>query len=262
MKKRTIIALLTDFGTGDGYVAAMKGVILARATDVEIIDITHSIPPQNIQSAAYVLWSVYGFFPPGSIFVAVVDPGVGSSRPVCCTRANGYFFLHPGNGILDMVLAAARGARSVVLSHPRYRAEPVRNTFHGRDILAPAAAALAQGVPMRSLGTPRTVSCPKGILQPVSARRPGTLRGKVLHIDHFGNIVTNFQLKGVLPRAMSASLRSRTVREVHSHYAEAAPKRPFLLAGSSELIEIALRDASAAEVLHAEVNDSITLSIG
>lgn len=261
MKKQVIIALLTDFGSSDGYAAAMKGAVLSLLPGATIVDITHEVPPQGVRTAAYLLWSVYRFFPLGTIFALVVDPGVGSDRALCCTNAGGYLFLHPDNGIIDPVLNEESSVKSVELTNPRYWRPNPSATFHGRDILAPVAAALAAGTSMRLLGTPRLPAAAPEFFAAFSPRVKGKKTGTVIHIDRFGNLVTNFRISGTMIPNLQATLGRTTIRARFTHYAEAAHRRPFLLIGSTGLVEIALRDGNAATALSAAVGDSVTLAM-
>lgn len=252
MKQRSIIALLTDFGTGDGYVAVMKGVIGRIAPEANVIDISHQVIPQAIDQAAFLLWSAYRYFPRRTIFVCVVDPGVGSRRAILCAEIAGCFFIAPDNGILKYVLAHERLGRCVRVSDPRFMERHVSATFHGRDIFASVAGFLATGTPMARLGP---VARPRvGVEQfahPIPHRgRP--LNAKVLHIDHFGNCITNILLPKERKLSLSVTIGRKTISRVADHYGEAEPKRPFLLEGSTGLLEISIRNGNAAKVLRAK----------
>ncbi|TLY27641.1 MAG: SAM-dependent chlorinase/fluorinase, partial [Ignavibacteria bacterium] len=157
MRSRPTIALLTDFGLSDPYVGSMKGVISAIAPGTPILDLSHEVLPQNITQAGYLLWSCYKYFPAGTIFVCVVDPGVGSGRRVLCVDGAGYRFLGPDNGLLQLVLDSLDGYSIVIVENRRYFRNEISPTFHGRDIFAPVAAHLSRGVRSASLGR-RTTS--------------------------------------------------------------------------------------------------------
>jgi S-adenosylmethionine hydrolase len=262
MKKRPLIALLTDFGDSDGYAAAMKGVFLSRCPGATLVDLSHAIPRHDVRAAAYLLWSVYRDFPKGTIFVTVVDPGVGSDRKLACTSVDGYLFLHPVNGILDLLLEGARAVRSVALAAGLRTRRSASATFHGRDILAPAAAALWRGTPMRSLGTLRPRTPVPSVLQSVHPRKPQTYRGSILHIDHFGNMITNFSMHALPSLALSVTVGRRRIRTAVTHYRAAAPDTPVLLVGSSGLLEIAVREGSAARTFRAHAGTAVTLTVG
>ena len=187
--RNPIITLTTDFGVADGYVGTMKGVILGIVPDARLVDISHEITPQNVRQAAYVLYTAYPFFPPGTIHLAVVDPGVGGTRrPIALRTPKGYF-VGPDNGILSYVMAREPVEALVELADPRYRLPHVSHTFHGRDVFAPAAAHLAAGVPIAALGPP--VADPVTFPPPRLEVGPDIITGEVLHADRFGNVITS-----------------------------------------------------------------------
>jgi hypothetical protein len=233
---RPIVTLLTDFGTADGYVAQMKGTILTRAPDASIVDVTHEIAPQDVTHARFVVERCWRRFPPGTVHVVVVDPGVGSERAALAVSADGRFLLAPDNGVLSAALLT-EGARAVSLAVPP-EASP---TFHGRDVFAPAAAALATGTVATQLGLP--FDRPVVVEWPVPVRDPqGHLQGEVLVIDRFGNAITNLPAPGRGARVAFNTCELPLVRT----YADVALDQPLALAGSSGLVEIAVREGSAA----------------
>ena len=185
-----IVTLTTDFGTSDGYVGVMKGVILSIAPHVCLIDITHAIPPQNVVQAAFTLFNAAPFFPDGTVHLVVVDPGVGTKRRPLAIQAGGKCYVGPDNGVFSLVAGTA--GRAVVLENSAYyrAGSYVSNTFHGRDIFAPVAAHLAAGVPLEEFGRPvedwNTLPIPAPLHRP-----PDEWEGEVLYLDHFGNAVTN-----------------------------------------------------------------------
>jgi len=184
------IALLTDFGTGDGFVGAMKGVILSINPGVQIVDISHEVEPFDILEGALLLKAHYKYFPTGTIFVAVVDPGVGSERKPVALRVGDYFFVGPDNGIFDLVVKELKGPPSaVVLENEKYQLPRVNNTFHGRDIFAPAAAYLSKGVPLKEFG--REIDYEPKLNFPEAEGEGKKLRGEIIHFDRFGNAITN-----------------------------------------------------------------------
>ncbi len=183
-----IITLLTDFGLEDGYAAAMKGVILGIRPDARIVDISHLVPPRDVRAGAFVLASTCGFFPAGTVHVAVVDPGVGTARAAVAIRTPRYFFVGPDNGLFSLALQRETTWESRTLENPAYRLPEVSSTFHGRDIFAPAAAHLAQGAPFEEFGPPCTLSVPDWT---AVVRSGESCTGEIIHVDHFGNAVTN-----------------------------------------------------------------------
>ena len=233
-----LVTLLTDFGTADGYVAEMKGVLLTGARDVMLIDISHDIPAQDVDAGRLALARYWKRFPEGTIHVVVVDPGVGTGRAALTVESQRRFLVGPDNGVLSPALLAP-GVRVVRLPVPA----GTSSTFHGRDVFAPAAVHLAQGQPFDALGAPVT--------EPVIRRTPeahraadGSLHGQVVTIDRFGNAITN--LLGVRGGAVDVAGRTVPVRRV---YGDVAPGEPLALVGSSGLLEISVRDGSAAVVL-------------
>ncbi len=238
---RPLITLLTDFGTVDGYVAEMKGVILGAVPEAQVIDVSHELPTQDVEAGRLALARYWRRFPAGTIHVAVVDPGVGTDRAALAVASDGRYLVGPDNGILSPALLFA-GARVVALRIPSGAAA----TFHGRDVFAPAAAHLAGGAPLESLGT--AVDSP--IIRRTSEpqRLPdGGIRGEVITIDRFGNAITNL----LAVRGGSVEVAGRTLA-IQRTYADAADGAPVALAGSTGLIEIAVRNGSAAAALGLE----------
>jgi hypothetical protein len=235
---RPIITLLTDFGTADGYVGEMKAVLLTRTPDATLVDITHDIPPQDIEGARLTLARVWRRFPPGTIHVVVVDPGVGTERAALAVSSDERFLVGPDNGVLSPALLFA-GARVVALEVPSAAAP----SFHGRDVFAPAAASLALGAELRLLGQPATAPRIRRTAEP-QRTDDGGLSGEVISIDRFGNAVTNLVgLRGGIVEVAGLSLSLRRT------YGEVPRGTPIAIVGSSGLIEIAVRDGSAAQRL-------------
>lgn len=230
------MTLLTDFGTADGYVAEVKGVILSGAPDATLVDISHDIAPQDIEGARLALARYWRRFPPGTVHLVVVDPAVGSQRAALAVLAAERFLVGPDNGVLSPALLVP-GARVVQLAIP-VAAAP---TFHGRDVFAPAAAALARGVRLEEIGRPMEEVVIRRTPEPL--RNPdGSLSGVVLSADRFGNLVTN--LIGL--RGGRVSIQGVTLPVVRT-YADVEPGAALALVGSSGLLEIAVREGSAAQ---------------
>ena len=255
-----VIALLTDFGTRDWYVAAMKGVMLSQAPRAQLIDITQEIPPQDILAGAFILASVASWFPPGTIFVAVVDPGVGGDRALLAARADDRYFIGPDNGLLAWSLERAKRATIVRLTNRRYWLKEVSRTFQGRDIMAPVAAYLARGVRLHQLGTPIERVVP--LILPTIQRHERSIEGRLLHIDAFGNLVTNLPetvLRGNKSAGqMRLRYKDRSARMVSS-YKEGAANELIAVVGSLRLIELAMKEGSAAWVCNARRGDPVEL---
>jgi S-adenosyl-L-methionine hydrolase (adenosine-forming) len=274
------IALLTDFGTVDTYVGVMKGVILSICPDAPIIDLTHAIQPQNIRQAAFRLLNSYAYFPKGTIFVIVVDPGVGSARHPIAVEAKGYTFVAPDNGILSYVLLELGGGQPVTLENAAYQLGSVSYSFHGRDIFAPAAAHLAKGVPLEDFGAQpeRLVA----LNAPVLDAEDTAIRGEVLDVDHFGNVITSIghlfwnradqltlrprfgarNLVVTLPAATSTiQIAGQQVRGIKKTYSETARGDLLAMIGSSGYLEIAVNHGSAAERLRVSPDDRVDINI-
>ena len=274
-----VITLTTDFGTADGYVGVMKGVMLSIAPGVRLVDLSHEVPPQDVRRAAFVLYTAVPFFPPDTVHLAVVDPGVGTDRRAIAVQVPQGFLVGPDNGLFTYVLAEAEEWRAVELRDPAYRLPQVSGTFHGRDIFAPAAAHLARGVPMERLGPP----VPDPVLLPLPRLevREDRLEGEVLHIDRFGNVVTSIGWlrwagnglvldaafrRAAPPLRLAAAgavvkVGGRTIHGVRRTYGEVAVGESLALVGSTGFLEIAVRQGDAARTLGVRPGDPITLHL-
>lgn len=257
---RPVVALLTDFGLRDGYVGVMKGVIAAIASDVNIIDITHAIAPQQIASGAWILAASYRYFPKQTVFVCVVDPGVGSSRRAIAIHAGDWFFVGPDNGLFSAVLAERPIHAAVALSNPLYHLTQVSATFHGRDIFAPTSAHLARGVPISELGTSLNPAILQRLAITPPVRQGNQIEASIVHIDHFGNLISNIPLT-LVPELFSHLPAEHhiqiifptlgTVVERHSRFFADAPEdgQPFVYEDSSGYVGIAIRNGDAARTI-------------
>ena len=245
------ITLTTDFGSSDHFVGTMKGVILGIAPRARIVDITHEIAPYSILEAAFVIAQAWRYFPKGTIHVVVVDPGVGSARRAILCEAEGQFFVAPDNGVLSMIYDAARH-RVRAISNEKFFLKKVSKTFHGRDVFAPAAAHLANGVAPAKLG--------KLILDYARDKRaPG---GVVLKIDRFGNLITSLhadEFPDLAHRPIELRVGPKRVRKLASTYAETKVGELFAIVGSSGYIEVAVNQGSAAKMLGVGVGDLVEL---
>lgn len=251
-----IITLLTDFGNQDGYVAAMKGVILSRAPDVTLVDITHAIAPQAVLQAAYVLAQAAPFFPTGAIHVAVVDPGVGSARRPLAIQTSTAIFVGPDNGLFTDVLDSGAVTACVHLDRPRFWRDNPSSTFHGRDIFAPVAAHLAQQVSLNILGTP--INDPVRLLLPKPQRQPdGTLTGAIIHVDHFGNLISNIPAAWLSVARWQVHIGPATIDGIQPSFAAAPVGALLAYRGSAGTLEVAVRNGSAAQALGAEVGQTL-----
>jgi S-adenosylmethionine hydrolase len=258
-----ITTLTTDFGLKDPYVAEMKGTILSICPNTTIVDVTHEIAKFNTRMGAYVLASAAPYFPKNSVHVAVVDPGVGTNRRPILIKTTQGFFVGPDNGIL--VLAAEKQGIICIheLSNPQFMLPKTSNTFHGRDIFAPAAAHLLNGVKPAELG-PKISEAVKSGFAKVTLRN-GVLVGEVLHVDGFGNIVTNINEKEAaqnnLKGEISVELPGHQLKlKLSKSYGETEHEEPLALIGSHGFLEIALNQNSAAEKFKSKLGDRVTIS--
>ncbi|MEO7971114.1 MAG: SAM-dependent chlorinase/fluorinase [bacterium] len=261
--KPRLITLITDFGSSDYFVAAMKGVILSTSSATRIVDITHDIPPQDIEAAAFTLFAAYNSFPKGTIHVAVVDPGVGSNRRALVVEAHGQFFVGPDNGIFSYVCDEAK-PRIFHLNNPKYFRQPVSDTFNGRDVFAPVAAALARGVATKKLGVAVDDYVRLPSLRP-EISQSGDITGRVIHIDHFGNCVTNITQRELTDKLIAGGFRvtiqGQPVDELRRFFAEeTSANEVFCVWGSAGFLEIAAKNRSAAKLLQAKRGDGVILT--
>ncbi len=243
-----VVTLLTDFGTADGYVAEMKGVLLSLAPHVQVVDAAHDLVPHDVELARLALARYWRRYPAGSVHLAVVDPGVGSARRALAVESDGRFLVGPDNGVLSPALLLP-DARAVALPVPAGAAP----TFHGRDVFAPAAARLANGDPPHALGTP----CDDPVVRRTpEARRTddGAVQGEVIAVDRFGNLITNV----IARRAGRVEVGGVEV-ELRRTYADVRPGALVALTGSSGLVEVAVRDGSAAVRLGAGRGSTVLL---
>jgi S-adenosylmethionine hydrolase len=246
---RPLIALLTDFGLRDHYAGTMKGVALCICPDITFVDISHDIAPHDVLGGALELAAAYRYFPHGTIFLAVVDPGVGSVRRGIAADTGDYRFVAPDNGLLSVVFDQTAPKRVVELTDRRYARPTISRTFEGRDRFAPAAAWLAKGLHLTALG--RQAGSIVGLQIPSPRVTEGGVEGEVLRVDRFGNLITNIDHASIEKIGGSASITigTREIRRIVSTYADAAVGELCALIGSSDRLEIAVNGGSAAEAL-------------
>jgi S-adenosylmethionine hydrolase len=260
-----LITLLTDFGTVDYFVGAMKGAILSVNPSAQIVDITHDIPPQDIEAGAFTLMGAYRTFPAATIHVAVVDPGVGSNRRAILVLANEQFFVGPDNGLFSYIYEREPNVRVFHLTNESYFRQSISQTFHGRDVFAPVAGALSTGVRPEEFGDEITnyVRLPRPLPVVTSGN---TIEAAIIHIDRFGNCVTNLTPDHITEElfAAGASIRinNRKITSYRRFYGEESrePGELFAIWGSAGYLEIACDRASAARLLRAERGQRITVT--
>lgn len=261
------ITLTTDFGTRDGFVGVMKGVILGINPNVTLVDITHEIEPQNIAQGAFVLANAVPYFPPNTIHLIIVDPGVGSTRRALAAQVGETFFVAPDNGILSFVLRPSssvfRPSSSVVhLTNTAYFLPRISTTFHGRDIFAPIAAHLSLGVPLDALGT--RIDDWVQLAPERATRHDDRIIGRVVYIDRFGNAITNIgeeMLKGLDRARLVVRIGAQTLRGIRTTYADVSRGEPLALVSSSWHVEIAVREGNAAHTLGIRVGDQVSIEL-
>lgn len=255
---RPIVALLTDFGTQDHYVGALKGAVLAACPEATLVDLAHELPPHDVAHAAFTLAAAYRAFPAGAVFVAVVDPEVGSHRRGLAVEAGGYRFVGPDNGLLTFVLVENPGARIHEITNRGLFRSEVSATFHARDIFGPVAGHLAQGAPLELVGPPLADPVRLGLVA-VHQCGPGEWQSGVLHVDRFGNLTTQLgrhDMDAILatvdgdPTSIVVVVEGRVLPFVRT-YADVPEGDACALMGSSGCLEVAVNRGSAARVLGA-----------
>lgn len=276
-----IIALLTDFGLTDSYVGVMKGVMLSICPTAQLIDLTHAIEPQNVRQGAYVLLNTLGYMPPQTIYVAVVDPGVGSSRHPIAVKTNRAIFVGPDNGLLSYALKHCEIQEMVVLQNKHYLLSTISSTFHGRDIFSPAAAYIANGVPLDQLGP--SLSKLEWLPPPRFEVTPQAVYGEVLDIDHFGNIATSIgrltwgnndmlvlvpffdpqsePILSIEPERCAVQINNHVIDILGLTFAAVSRGSLIALINSAGQLEVAINHGNAARELGVQVGDPVILSI-
>ena len=260
----SLVTLTTDFGLADHYVGSMKGVLLSRCPGVRIIDISHDVPPFSIYSGAYTIDQAAPYFPAGTIHVIVIDPGVGTARKPILLEAMNQFFIAPDNGVLSMISARDAKAEARELTNRDLWLTSPSSTFHGRDIFAPVAAALASDVANAQKVGP--ILTKLELLPDLDARqiKPGRWEGKLLSIDRFGNAITNFRVDAFrkLPSSrFSMRVRKHGITTFKSTFGDAPEGVCFAYFGSSGYLELAVKQQSAAALLNASAGDRVTLRL-
>lgn len=253
------IVLLTDFGSRDYFVGVMKGVISSINPVARVVDLTHEIEPQDVRQASFALWASRRYFPDDSIFVSVVDPGVGSERKIICGSIDGQQFVAPDNGLLDFVAAEGGEMHFNVATNLRYFRHEISNTFHGRDIFAPLGAHLSRGVKLDELG--ERFEYPK-VERFYANLVKGKNDGEVVYQDRFGNVFTSFLWSdSLLEKKASVRIGSKTINKFFPSYSASGTKSVVGIKGSSGLLELAVNLGSAAKALKSSPGQKVTLTL-
>jgi hypothetical protein len=261
---RPLITLLTDFGNRDAYVASLKGVILSLNPAAVLVDLSHRVPPQDIRAGAFLLAEAAACFPPGSIHLAVVDPGVGSRRRALAARCRGHYWVGPDNGLFDFSFGRAPEPTIVSLENPAYFRPQVSATFHGRDIFAPVAAHLSLGVDLDRFGPRITDPVPLSFPEPVFG--PSVIQGEIISVDRFGNLVSNIGTGDLTSWSKDRQVRLKvgplTIQGLARTYTDVAPGEFLALTGSHGFVEIACAQDNAARRLQAGVGLALEVRTG
>ena len=255
----TIVTLTTDLGTQDAFVGAVKGVLLSQCPDAQIVDITHDIPPQAVRTGALRLASAAPYFPAGTVHLAVVDPGVGGERRPIAVEANAQHFVGPDNGVLSLAAPTmSAGWRAVELTNPAHRLSQLSNTFHGRDLFAPAAAHLACGGALEDLGDEVDAIIELALPRP---RRDGdTLHGVVLDVDRFGNVITNVRAADLAGRSVAqVMVGDARIDGLSTAYDDS--RRAVALIDSDDRLEVAVPGGSAAIAFGVGLDDPVEIRL-
>lgn len=264
---RRVIAFMTDFGLDDNYVGIMKGTILSINPNVEIIDITHSIEPGNVRQAAFLLMTSVNYFPDETIFLAVVDPGVGTNRLALCAKAGNFYFVAPDNGLLTYVLRDHKNSKIHTFTNEKYQLENPSKTFHGRDIFAPLSAYIAMGIELSEFGEEIN---PSKIVQLPSLKcyydSFGNLIGEVVHIDRFGNIITSLSARSLginMHNILKQDLKWKfeightKIKNISMTYSDVEVGQFLAYIGSSGYLEIGIRNGNAAQKIGAYIGQLV-----
>ena len=266
MANRPVVTLTTDFGLNDHFVGTMKGVILNIAPDAEIVDICHSVQPFDVLDGALTIAQAYSYFPTGTIHVVVIDPGVGTERRPIILSTEKQYFVAPDNGVLSLVYAREERLRVRHVTGEHYFLQPMSNTFHARDLFAPVAGWLAKGVDGAKFGEEISDYVRFNAPKP-KAVDANTLRGVILKVDRFGNLVTNFTPQDVPalfqpnPPAFKITVGKREITAIHNNYAEGTPNEVFGILGSMGYLEFAANRGAAVQLVGSGKGTEVVISL-
>jgi S-adenosylmethionine hydrolase len=257
MERSGVITLTTDFGLTEPYVAMMKGVVLTIHPEARLVDLSHQVRAGAVSEGARVILEAFPFFPKGTVHVAVVDPGVGSERRLLAVEARGHYFVGPDNGIFWPVIKSAGRTRVIELIEKDFFQAPVSQTFHGREIFAPIAAHLARGIALERLGRP--IDDPVQLDVPSPFEENGILYGEIVHMDHFGNLITNID-RSVLERFLRTTqpvitVGSLVIRGLRRTYGDVDAGNTLALINSANKLELAVNLGNASEYIGVKEED-------
>lgn len=258
-----LITLMTDFGLRDPFVGVMKGVILGICPQAKIVDITHEISPQDVKEACFALASAYRYFPEGTVHLVVVDPGVGSQRAIIAVQTTSAIFVAPDNGVLTAVLKHESILDLRRVTNEKYFLDRVSSTFHGRDIFAPVGAHLLNGVALEELG--EKYHSPQLMHLRQAQREGGRIVGEIIHIDRFGNLITNIEESEICyisRERLRVRLSGREIRGLSTSYADVPSGSPLAIIGSSLLLEISVNMGNARRFFNAKSGDRVEVCCG
>jgi S-adenosylmethionine hydrolase len=263
-----MITLITDFGISDPYVGIMKGVMLSVNPSAVIIDITHEIEPQDVSGAAYCIYSSYRYFPPGSIHVVVVDPGVGTHRSIIAVLMAGHYFLAPDNGVLSLILKSGKADAIINVENDSYFLKPVSQTFHGRDIFSPVAGHLSKGLAVDLLGPGIKTNQALCLDLPMPYRsQSGAIVGAVIGVDRFGNLITNIDHPFIVrtfgpfnDRHLNILVGDQQITGLSACYRDVEPQALLAIVGSMEFVEISVNCGNASEFCGESKGSIITIT--
>ena len=256
MKNRNnIITLTTDFNETDGFAGVMKGVILSINPEAKIIDISHQVPSQNIEAAAFLFYNSYDFFPEGTTHVIVVDPGVGSQRRIIAAQSKKYIFIAPDNKVLNYIFNSDETLTVVNVLNKKYFLPKISNTFHGRDIFAPVAAHLSMGLTIKELGPAINDYNNSKIPTPIISSKK--IIGNVIYIDKFGNLITNIHQSLISNKNISIKFKKIVINNLSNSYTDVKINEPLAIIGSSGYLEVSIRNGDACKNFNISIKDPI-----
>jgi S-adenosylmethionine hydrolase len=254
-----IVTFISDFGYSDTYISQVKGVMLGINPSLRIIDITHNVQPGDVQSASFLLWSAYKYFPEGTVHLAVVDPGVGTERSGVIVETEKYFFVAPDNGLLTMPLREEKIKRIIKINNKS--SDRISNTFHGRDLFAPVSAQLAKGVPSGKFGDEIALDALRFLSIPEPEIKGDKISGRIIHIDNFGNLITNIPASQLRTKQIIVKIKGRRIRGLSKAYGYAPEGHLLALINSAGLLEISVNSGSAEKFLKCRRGERVIIDV-